>query len=265
MKITQEVNIDVVNYGSPPVIYATQGDDLSRQIKINLRNNGKSLEIPADSSGIVRYKREDGHGGNYDTNANGEKAVEFSGSAAVVQIAPSVLSFPGIVDFVLAIVHGDSVLHTFSLQINVKENPGVSGSENDDFYLAGTLPDSGWEPNMYLGTDKDGKVVAKAAINGSVTQEQIQEAVDSYLDKNPVAPGATAEQAAQIQANTEAIADIQDPVVSGTLAVAAQKYTLTMPLESGGTDVVTVETDSNDYPTKITYNGREVPWTVTGV
>ena len=64
----------------------------------------------------------------------------------------------------------------------------------------------------------------------------------------------------QIRAMAEAA-----PVLSGTLAVAPQKYTVTLALEGGGSDVVVLETDANDYPQKITVNGREIPWTVTGV
>ena len=40
---------------------------------------------------------------------------------------------------------------------------------------------------------------------GSVSQEDINTAVNNYLTEHPVAGGATAEQAAQIQANTAAI------------------------------------------------------------
>ena len=40
---------------------------------------------------------------------------------------------------------------------------------------------------------------------GSVTPEQIQQAVDAYLEENPVQPGATVEQAAQIEKNKQDI------------------------------------------------------------
>lgn len=99
----------------------------------------------------------------------------------------------------------------------------------------------------------------------NVTPEQIQAAVDSYLDKNPVETGATAEQAAQIQANAEAIADIRDPVVSGNTHWEENTATITMPLASGGSDVIKAEFDDNANLTKITVNGREIPWTTTGV
>lgn len=45
---------------------------------------------------------------------------------------------------------------------------------------------------------------------GAVTPERIQEAVDNYLAEHPVQPGATEEQAAQIDQNTQDISDIAD-------------------------------------------------------
>lgn len=43
-----------------------------------------------------------------------------------------------------------------------------------------------------------------------ITPEQIQEAVDTYLEENPVEAGATEEQAAQIEENKEAIEQLQE-------------------------------------------------------
>lgn len=125
---------------------------------------------------------------------------------------------------------------------------------------------------------------------GTISPEQIQGAVNNYLDENPVTSGATAEQAAQIEANTaaiaelkengsgataeqlaqitankEAIADIQDPIVSGTTAISGNTYTITMPRESGAVDTLVVEFDGNGYVSKLTENGRVIPWTTTGV
>ena len=45
---------------------------------------------------------------------------------------------------------------------------------------------------------------------GTVTPEQIQAAVDAYLDANPVQAGATEEQVKQIQDNSDAIEQLQD-------------------------------------------------------
>ena len=44
---------------------------------------------------------------------------------------------------------------------------------------------------------------------GNVPDEKITEAVNTYLEENPVAPGATSEQAEQIQDNTNKITEIK--------------------------------------------------------
>ena len=264
MRTTQRIEIDLAVRGVTETVQAVQGDMNSRVLEITLVDGGAVVDTTG-CTGIVRYRRADGTGGNYDTAPDGTSAVSFDGNIATVQIAPDVLAAPGVAQVAVAIVAGTSMIHTFVFQIDVQKNPGMNVTASGGFYLAGTLPDSGWEPEMYLGTDKDGKVVAKAVIAGNVTQEQIQAAVDSYLDKNPVEPGATAEQAAQIQANAEAIADIRDPVVSGNTHWEENAAIITMALASGGSDVIKAEFDDNANLTKITVNGREIPWTTTGV
>ena len=54
----------------------------------------------------------------------------------------------------------------------------------------------------------------------SVTDEQIQEAVNNYLEENPVETGATKEQAEQIQANTEGIAQLTEGLENGDIIVS---------------------------------------------
>ena len=47
---------------------------------------------------------------------------------------------------------------------------------------------------------------------GNVSDERIAEAVADYMAENPVSPGATAEEVAQIHANAAAIAEMKQPV-----------------------------------------------------
>lgn len=47
----------------------------------------------------------------------------------------------------------------------------------------------------------------------NVSGEKITEAVNTYLDENPVAPGATSEQAKQIQDNTNKITELKEDLV----------------------------------------------------
>lgn len=78
-------------------------------------------------------------------------------------------------------------------------------------------------------------------------------------------PGMTEEQAEQLQANTDAIAAINNPVDSIALTVETQKYTLVLTMGDGDTETHTFETDENGYPTKLTVNDRTISFTVTGV
>ena len=56
-----------------------------------------------------------------------------------------------------------------------------------------------------------------ASSGGSVSQDDINTAIENYLTEHPVQSGATAEQAAQIQANTAAIGTEELPTTAKTL------------------------------------------------
>lgn len=102
-----------------------------------------------------------------------------------------------------------------------------------------------------------------AQIDANTAGIQAMQAVGSELEKK------NTEQDTDIQANTDHIADIQTKmetgVVSGTLDVGENTYTVTLELDDGSTETHVLETDENNYPVKLTVNGTEIPWTVTGV
>lgn len=93
-------------------------------------------------------------------------------------------------------------------------------------------PDEPTDPTVQVWIDSDGEA---DELPSGVTPEEIQAAVDSYLDENPVTPGATAEEAAQIQANTEAINELNTAInnLSGSGGLTqSEKNNLLMLLES---------------------------------
>lgn len=102
-----------------------------------------------------------------------------------------------------------------------------------------------------------------AQIAANTAGIQAMQAVGAKLEKK------NTEQDAGIQANTDHIADVQAKmetgVVSGTLDVGENTYTVTLELDDGSTETHVLETDENNYPVKLTVNGAEIPWTVTGV
>lgn len=76
---------------------------------------------------------------------------------------------------------------------------------------------------------------------GSVTPEQIQAAVDAYLEANPVEPGATEEQAAQIEENKENIEELQESLEKVFTSVSDGKELIASAITDKG-----VETDAKD-------------------
>ena len=71
--------------------------------------------------------------------------------------------------------------------------------------IANSVIDQVQKYSEYLGISSSG--------GGSVSQEEINTAVNNYLTEHPVSSGATAEQAAQIQANKTAIGDTNSGLI----------------------------------------------------
>lgn len=98
-------------------------------------------------------------------------------------------------------------------------------------YLAtgtGVIPDPVTREEQYLYY-----LCKNGGTGGEVTPEQIQQAVDAYLEENPVQPGATVEQADQIEKNKADISSVKEDVSSlseeskyiynGTMSVKANE------------------------------------------
>lgn len=166
MVVTSKLKIDLLNRGATQLVYAVQNDKYCRNIEFSLYSGGVEW-IPGDGVNvIVSYKKPDGTGGRYDVLPNGEIAHSISGNALTIMLAPQVLTVPGKVQLSTGLESGNSTLNTFQIVIDVQENPGLE-AESDDYYnQVGFVPASGWTPNMYLGTDENGNVIAKQEPSG---------------------------------------------------------------------------------------------------
>ena len=80
-----------------------------------------------------------------------------------------------------------------------------------------------------------------ASSGGGVSQEDINTAVNNYLTEHPVSSGATAEQAAQIQANTAAIGTEELPTTAKTLKGAINE--VFQDVDNGKTLIASAITD----------------------
>lgn len=163
MIITHKLRpVDLTKQGSTQRVDAVQNDQYSRCIEFPLTANGEAWTIPDGATAIVRYKKPDGTGGNYDTMPDGSPAYSIHDNTLTVILAPQVLTVPGLVMLAVGLFEGDAEVNTFTVYVYVQSNPGVHVQSENYYKIAGMMPDSGWTPNAIIGTDADGNVMAQA-------------------------------------------------------------------------------------------------------
>ena len=96
-------------------------------------------------------------------------------------------------------------------ELNTKANTSDIPTNTSELYN-----DSGFLtsiPSEYVTETEMNEAIANVSSGGSVSQEDINTAVNNYLTEHPVSSGATAEQASQIQANKTAIGDANSGLI----------------------------------------------------
>lgn len=170
MVVSTVVKMDLMNkstFGAPPKIKVVQNDIYSRNIVFTLFDGGKAWDVPNEAETVVRFVRRDGTGGNYSQMPNGENACTYTANELTVRLAPSVTIAPGPVQVGVGIIADGKEINTFSVVVDVEPNPGLEATSEGYYKVIGSLADSGWTPNKYLGTDANGKVVTKEATEGT--------------------------------------------------------------------------------------------------
>lgn len=221
-EVTKKIRIDLANQGGLDflsTIHAVQGDAYSRLVAFELYNGGEKYTPPEGTTAIVRYRREDGTRGNYDVLPDGSSAYTINGNMLTVALAPQLCIVPGLVQLAVGLISGNAEINTFSVRLVVQPNPGITYQSESHLKLAGTVADSGWEPNMYLGTDSDGNVTALGT------------------DKTLTQPG----RAADAKATGDALQSVMDDLASEIFRAEQSEQELdtrTAALESCGFVVV---------------------------
>lgn len=137
MEILKTLSIDLSGKQNVPVVYAVQGEKNSRKIRFDLFNGGVQWEIDRNASILISYKKPDGHGGMYDVLDSGESAFEFvenSTNSVIITLAKQVLTTVGNVPLIVSFMVGDKILSTFSITLDVSENPGIDVAESEDYF-----------------------------------------------------------------------------------------------------------------------------------
>lgn len=133
MNIIHKVAMDLVRRSTVPRLDAVQGDQNTRMIEIHLYANGVAWAIPAGTSVSMRYRKTDGTKGYYDTLPDGTVAYSISENILFVTLAPQMLTSSGPVAAQIEMVQDANILSTFSILIDVEENPAAGVLESEDY------------------------------------------------------------------------------------------------------------------------------------
>ena len=124
----------------------------------------------------------------------------------------------------------NNINETLNTKANTSDIPtNTSELYNDSGFLTSI-------PSEYITETEMNEAIANVSSGGSVSQEDINTAVNNYLTEHPIASGATSEQAAQIEANKTAIGDANSGLIKGLNDIK------NIELENLNTAIQTLET-----------------------
>lgn len=137
----QQFNIDISQPRGPLVIYASQGDSMSRFFEVTMTDNGAAYEPPAGAVYTVRFGAPGKPAGWYDTiteqGGGTHPAVVVDGNTYTVEIAEQALGTPGKNALVLIVSDATGyTLATCAFELQVTAVPGYDAPEATVYYNA---------------------------------------------------------------------------------------------------------------------------------
>lgn len=163
MMITHRIKMNMNCRRGAPRIEVVQDDRYSRELALALYEGGRPWQPGRDVTASVTYVKSDGTGGSYNALPDGTPAWHIADNVVTVALAPQVCTAAGQVQLTVNLLRDTAQISTFPVELNVCPRPGIRFMSEDYYKLTGTVPDSGWTPNMYLGTDEEGRVAAVPA------------------------------------------------------------------------------------------------------
>lgn len=163
--IINKLKLNLKRCGITPTMDAAQGDVLSRGLELSLFDGAKPYLLPENLAVLIRYKKADGKGGEYDTMPDGSPAWSAEGNRLTILLTRQMFTFPGSVSMTIALVSGGTQISTFPVQINVlPEAKALAENSEDYFNVTGFL--------VAPGNAETGQFLQVKAVNseGRVTQ-----------------------------------------------------------------------------------------------
>ena len=124
MTITHKISIDLLRKEQLARIDAVQ-NDCGRTLALMLHANGIPWSVPAGVTALVRYRKSDNIGGEYDTLPDGSTACRADGNMLTVALAPQVLTTAGETTLSVLLVKGSAAIRTFHILLQV--HPDLTG------------------------------------------------------------------------------------------------------------------------------------------
>ena len=141
MIITNKLTLDLQTPGTVPTIHAVQNDSYSRNLEITLYANRLPFIFPETGRVVIRYKKSDGKGGEYDTLPDGRRAWQSDRNILTIALAPQVLTTPGSVSVTVTLIDEETQLSVFPIRLAVEPIAAAKLAASEDyFYITGLLP-----------------------------------------------------------------------------------------------------------------------------
>lgn len=186
MIITNNLNMDLQQPGFAPVIYAVQNDRYCRNLALAMYSGGEIWTIPETASAMVRYRKADGLGGEYDTLPDGSAAWSVSENVLTVALAPQVTTAAGPVQITVVLLDGQRQVSTFSVLLHVQA--AVEPVEESEAYVNVTgylpAPAAGAKGQIIRVTqvDENGRITGVEAVDPLVITEDDMTADEKKLE-----------------------------------------------------------------------------------
>ncbi len=180
MMILKRFAVDLENPGSTPIIPAVQNGCCALGLEMELRKNQRPYRIPKEVRAVVRYKKLDGKGGEYDTMGDGTPAWTAALDRLTVKLAQRIFSMPGSVEVTVTLYQAEEVIGNIPVILYVEGSANAALPDSGE-HMSGSAV-SGWPAPE---TAKVGQFLRVAAVdeNGKVTVLDTSE-VSSFPDWN---------------------------------------------------------------------------------
>ena len=141
MMITHKLTMDLMEPEMGQKVFAVQEDCYSRRLEITLLAGGEAWNVPEGAEVLVRYRKADGTGGEYNVLHSGEKAWEAEENRLWVMLAPQVLTAAGLATVTVSVILGQIQISTFTVYVHVKEAVRAGGEswEERNVMTVGTV------------------------------------------------------------------------------------------------------------------------------